>query len=92
MKLITLNPNAKNSSDTQFRQAMVQMRVLGFELSNVDPYRVYPDAARPNYSKVTVRLNGGLYVTEKTRNKFKKALQESSPARKNRSGGTTRKR
>jgi len=73
---ITLNANPKADSDAQFRLAVLQMRVLGFELGNVDPFRQYSLPAQSNYSKVTVTLNGGLYLTDKTRGDFEKALQE----------------
>ena len=73
---ITLNANAKGNSDVQFRQAVLQMRVLGFHLGDIDPYRKYQVYTQPNYSKVSVILNGGLYTTEKTRSDFEKALNE----------------
>ena len=73
---ITLNANAKGNSDLQFRQAVLQMRVLGFKLGDIDPYRKYQACSQPNYSKVVVSLNGGLYKTEKTCSDFEKALQD----------------
>ena len=74
---IALNPNAKVNSDFQFRQAILQMRVLGMKLGNVDPFGKRQAAAQPpKQSKVAVILNGGLYTTEKTRSEFEKALQE----------------
>jgi polyketide-type polyunsaturated fatty acid synthase PfaA len=74
---IALNPNPKGDSDFQYRQAVLQMRVLGFKLGDIDPYRKYQDHSKPNYSKVTVILNGGLYTSEKTRSDFENALQEN---------------
>ena len=73
---ITLNANTKGDSDAQFRQAVLQMRVLGFALGNVDPFRQYTAPEQKQPSKVSVTLNGGLYITEKTRTDFEKALQE----------------
>jgi len=72
---ITLNANTKGDSDAQFRQAVLQMRVLGFALGNVDPFRQYTVPQQKQPSKVSVTLNGGLYITEKTRTDFEKALQ-----------------
>ncbi len=72
---ITLNANTKGDSDSQFRQAVLQMRVLGFTLGNIDPFRRYLTPEQKPASKVTVNLNGGLYITEKTRTDFEKALQ-----------------
>jgi len=73
---ITLNANARGDSDAQFRQAVLQMRVLGFALNNIDPYRQYVQPEQKAASKVSVTLNGGLYLTEKTRAAFETALQE----------------
>jgi acyl transferase domain-containing protein len=73
---ISLNPNAKNDSDLQFRQAIVQMRVIGFQLSNSDPYKNHQIPEKSVHSKVSVKLNGGLYTTDKTRSKFEQALLE----------------
>jgi len=72
---ITLNANTKGDSDAQFRQAVLQMRVLGFGLGNVDPFRQYTAPQQKQPSKVSVTLNGGLYLTDKTRADFEKALQ-----------------
>ncbi len=80
---ITLNPNSKGDSDLQFRRAVVQMRVLGFELGNVDPSRDYQTPVPTNHSKVTVTLNGGLYTTQKTRGAFQLALKERTSRSKN---------
>ncbi len=74
-EVVTLNPNPKGNSDTQFRQAVLQLRVLGFALANIDPYRVYPQEKAAKLSKVAVSLNGGLYTTEATRAKFEDALE-----------------
>ena len=73
---ITLNANAKGNSDLQYRQAVLQMRVLGFKLDSSDAYKNHQVPTQATYSKVSVKLNGGLFTTEKTRSKFEEALQE----------------
>jgi acyl transferase domain-containing protein len=73
---ITLNPNAKGDSDMQFRQAVLQMRVLGFPLENIDPYRAAMKDQPSTPSKVAVALNGGLYTTEATKQKFEQAIKD----------------
>jgi len=75
-EVVTLNPNPKGSSDAQFRQAVLQLRVLGFELGNIDPYRAYVEQKEKKASKVAVQLNGGLYTTAATRAKFEEALKQ----------------
>ncbi|MDO9545846.1 MAG: beta-ketoacyl synthase N-terminal-like domain-containing protein [Pelolinea sp.] len=73
---ITLNENTKGNSDLQYRQAILQMRVLGFKLGISDPHKDHQVHTQPAHSKVAVKLNGGLYITQKTRSKFDEALQE----------------
>ena len=75
-EVVTLNPNPKGDSDAQFRQAVLQLRVLGFELGNIDPYRAYVEQKEKKASKVAVQLNGGLYTTAATRAKFEQALKQ----------------
>jgi malonyl CoA-acyl carrier protein transacylase len=76
-EVVTLNPNPKGDSDAQFRQAVLQLRVLGFELGNIDPYRAYVKQKEKKASKVAVQLNGGLYTTAATRAKFEEALKQN---------------
>ena len=80
-EIVTFNPNTKGDSDLQFRQAVLQLRVLGFELSNIDPNKAHDTAQKPAPSKVAVMLNGGLYKTESTKRKFEQALKETTPKR-----------
>ncbi|MBN3927936.1 beta-ketoacyl synthase N-terminal-like domain-containing protein [Nostoc sp. NMS4] len=76
---IALNPHSRHQSkdsDRTFREAVVQLRVTGLALGELDPYQVEQKVPEPNPKKsLTVRLNGGNYVSEKTRNDFEKALQ-----------------
>ncbi len=74
---VALNANPKKDSDRQLREAVVQLRVAGVALSGFDPYELRK-AARPGrkMSPVTVKLNGGYYVSEKTRKAFEDALQD----------------
>ncbi|MFT5914691.1 MAG: polyketide-type polyunsaturated fatty acid synthase PfaA, partial [Bacteroidia bacterium] len=62
---IAVNTSAKKDSDLLFRQATVQMQVLGLPLSNVDPYKkeIVP---LPPKSKLTVALSGNNYVSAPT--------------------------
>lgn len=72
---IALNPNAKKDSDRQFREAVTQLCVLGMELQNFDPYCL-PEKTQPEVKKssISVKLNGGLYLSEKTRTAFQNAI------------------
>ena len=59
---IAINASAKKDSDLLFRQAFVQMQVLGLPLSNIDPYKKEITPLPPK-SKLTVQLSGNNYVS-----------------------------
>jgi acyl transferase domain-containing protein len=85
---IAMNANAKKDSDRQMRDAVVQLRVAGLELGDIDPYQAERKGAKPRKkSGISVTLNGGLYLTEKTRTKFDQSLKDgfqiSAPAGSN---------
>ncbi len=74
---VALNANAKKDSDRQLREAVIALRVAGLPLTNFDPYAVEAKMSTPRKkSPVTIRLNGGFYVSEKTRSAFEKALND----------------
>jgi acyl carrier protein len=72
---VALNPNAKKDSDRQLREAVTQLCVLGLELQNFDPYSL-PEKVTPvvKKSSISVKLNGGLYLSEKTRTAYQNAI------------------
>jgi acyl transferase domain-containing protein len=58
---IALNPSRQKDSDTQFREAGTQLRVLGMDLQDVDPY-VAPQAETQSAGKrkgMKIQINGG---------------------------------
>ena len=74
---VALNANAKKDSDRQLRDAVMALRVAGLALVNFDPFAAERKATLPRKkSPVTVKLNGGYYVSEKTRASFQKALND----------------
>jgi polyketide-type polyunsaturated fatty acid synthase PfaA len=75
---VALNANAKQNSDTQLRQAVVQLKVIGLPLENIDPYQLTAPAAQSQTkkSKISITLNGGLYVSPRTSDGFEKALND----------------
>ncbi len=74
---VALNANAKKDSDRQLREAVIALRVAGLGLKNFDPYAVEPKRIEPRKkSPVTVKLNAGYYVSEKTRSAYENALKD----------------
>ena len=70
---IAVNPNPKKDSDLQFRQAVLQLRVLGLPLANIDPYKKdMPALAAP--TKMNVRISGNNYVSEPTKKAYQDVL------------------
>ncbi len=74
---LSINPNARNDGDRQMREAALRLCVVGLGLGGIDPYPAVREERPPRKkSSVTVTLNGGLYVSEKTRKAFEDALQD----------------
>ena len=64
---IALNPSREKDSDLQMRQAVMQLRVAGLSLQNLDPYQFEPlstEVAKNN--RLNITLKGSNYVSEKT--------------------------
>ncbi|MEL7248296.1 MAG: beta-ketoacyl synthase N-terminal-like domain-containing protein [Bacteroidota bacterium] len=72
---IAINANAKRDSDLQFRQAVVQMRVAGLDLTQVDPYQA-PVAPLAEPAKLSVKLAGHNYVSPPTQKAYIDALND----------------
>ncbi|MBD2411443.1 polyketide synthase [Nostoc calcicola FACHB-389] len=73
---VSLNPSTQKNSDRSLREAVVQLRVIGMALSNLDPYQVPQTIPAIEQKKaLNVRLNGINYRSEKTKNAFAQALQ-----------------
>ena len=74
---VALNANAKKDSDRQLREAVMLLRVAGLPLVNFDPFeQVRPVKTPRKKSPVTVQLNAGYYITEKTRMAYVNALND----------------
>lgn len=72
---IAVNANQRKDSDLQFRQAVVQMQVLGLSLKQVDPYKrsLVP---LPPTSKLTVKLSANNYVSAGTQKAYQDVLAD----------------
>ncbi|MFM6011148.1 MAG: beta-ketoacyl synthase N-terminal-like domain-containing protein [Dolichospermum sp.] len=72
---ISLNPSPQKNSDRSLREAVVQLRVIGMNLGNLDPYQL-PPVLHPIATKKTlnVKLTGINYISDKTKNAFIESL------------------
>jgi polyketide-type polyunsaturated fatty acid synthase PfaA len=75
---IALNANWRKDSDRQLREAVIQLRVIGLALADLDPYqRERPIVEMSAKAKqLNVRLTATNYVSEKTKTGFDQALQD----------------
>ncbi|MBW4554946.1 MAG: SDR family NAD(P)-dependent oxidoreductase [Trichormus sp. ATA11-4-KO1] len=79
---LALNANPHKDSDRALREAVVQLRVAGLPLLNLDPYQLESKIpAVPKNQVLNVRLNSTNYVSEKTQQSFAKALQNGHQAK-----------
>jgi acyl transferase domain-containing protein len=78
---VALNANAKQNSDRQFRDAVIQLRVAGLALGPIDPYEYRPVVTERKKTALTLRLSGMNYVSPKTRESFEAALQDGHQIR-----------
>uniref|UniRef100_UPI002638ABA8 phosphopantetheine-binding protein n=1 Tax=Acaryochloris sp. IP29b_bin.137 TaxID=2969217 RepID=UPI002638ABA8 len=75
---IALNASRQKDSDHQLREAWIHLRVAGLSLQNLDPYQravTLPEVSK-KAKRLNVRLNGNNYVSEKTQQSLKAALEE----------------
>ncbi|MBU2513110.1 acyltransferase domain-containing protein [bacterium] len=73
---VAFNANAKKSSEKQFREALVKLKVAGLQLGNIDPYEYIPKRKERNRRALTLKISGTNYVSEKTKRAFEEALQD----------------
>ncbi|AFY46195.1 polyketide-type polyunsaturated fatty acid synthase PfaA [Nostoc sp. PCC 7524] len=73
---VALNANPAKDSDRTLREAVVQLRVAGLALPNIDSYQLESEIPKVTTNKgLNFRLNSNNYVSEKTKQAFEKALQ-----------------
>ncbi|MEN0004066.1 MAG: beta-ketoacyl synthase N-terminal-like domain-containing protein, partial [Bacteroidota bacterium] len=72
---IAVNGSSKKDSDLLFRQAALQMQILGLPLSNIDPYKK-EIAPLPPKSKLTVLLSGNNYVSSTTQKAYQAIMND----------------
>ena len=73
---VALNASRKKDSDHQLREALAQLRVLGLDITSVDPHAaesLKPKAAGRRKG-MKVQINGGSYISDKTKQQWTDAL------------------
>jgi acyl carrier protein len=74
---VALNGNSTKDSDRTLKEAVIQLRVAGLALQNIDSYQLESKTPEVTTNKVlNVRLNSTNYVSAKTKQAFEKALEQ----------------
>lgn len=73
---IALNPSRDKDSDLQLRQAVMQLRVAGLPVKDLNPAFTPILPAQTKENRLNVIFSGKNYVSEKTKAAFEKALQD----------------
>ena len=74
---IAVNGSRQKDSDLQLREAVIQLRVAGLSLENLDPYQRTGKIPQTKKNKaLNLRLTGVNYVSEKTKKNVEEALGE----------------
>ncbi len=73
---IALNSSPRKDSDYCLREAVIQLRVAGITLKNLDPYQLEPVQPAETKKGLNIKLNGSNYVSEKTKQRWEKAISE----------------
>ena len=77
---VALNASRQKDSDLQLREAVVQLKVAGLNLSNFDPYRVLPSKPEAKHP-LSVKLTSVNYVSDKTKERIAEALEAKKTER-----------
>ena len=73
---IAMNASAKKDSDVQFREAVVELKVAGLQLDDIDPYQLPNPEPSEKKTSLTLKLGGMNYVSEKTKKAFEETLND----------------
>ena len=77
---VALNPSRQKDSDRSLREAVMQLRVAGINLTDLDPYQV-EQTKQESPHPLNVKLTSVNYVSEKTKEAMKQALQHQETGR-----------
>jgi acyl transferase domain-containing protein len=72
---VALNPSRQKDSDVQLRQGVMQLRVMGLSLNDLDASPLELTAQTSKRKGLTIKLNATNYISEKTKAAFEFALQ-----------------
>ncbi len=78
---VALNVGKQKESDRQLRESVVQLRVAGVQLREIDPYAAITKPAETKSRRaLNIQLNGSNYVSDRTRTLYDAALQQPAPS------------
>ena len=77
---IALNPSRQKDSDIQLSQGVMQLRVLGLPLNDLENAALTVKTSSSKRKGMTLKLNATNYISDKTKALIGAALQPDSPA------------
>ncbi|MEE4194466.1 MAG: beta-ketoacyl synthase N-terminal-like domain-containing protein [Anaerolineae bacterium] len=81
---VALNSNHRADADQQFRQAYLQLKVLGLPLSVFDHWMLWSEAEQAKEKpKMQVTLNGGIYHSEAMKKKYQQVMNDGYQIERN---------
>ncbi|MBD2253239.1 type I polyketide synthase [Nostoc parmelioides] len=72
---IALNPNRQKDSDVQLRQGVIQLRVMGLSLNDLDASPRKLPAQKSKSKGLSIKLNATNYISDKTKAAFEFAFK-----------------
>jgi len=73
---LAVNPSAKQGGDVQLRLAYTELKVLGVELSGLDPWASAKKPVTKKMKPGSVKLGGSNYISDQTRKAYQEALND----------------
>lgn len=73
--VVSLNPSASGDDAVQFRKAIAKLIVEGVELGSPDSWAVAEPAAEPKKAALTYPMQGGFFLSQKSKEKRRQALR-----------------
>ena len=73
---VAINSSSRKVADKQIRATVLQLRIAGLKLKNIDPYFRDDDVKIKEYSPLKMKLGGSNYVSPKTKKVFEDSLTD----------------
>lgn len=80
---VACNSNHRGNADHQFRQAYLQLKVLGVALGVFDRWMLWPEMADEEKPRMQVVLNGSIYHSDSLKKKYETVMNDGYQIERN---------